>query len=300
VPLNPHHLEIFYHVALHRGISAAARRMPYGIQQPAVSGQMRELERTLGATLFERSPFRLTAEGEELYAYVRDFFRGLPEVEARLRGGLRPVLRVGAAEPVLRDHLPEVLGRLRAFHPDLRLSLKSGYQDQLETWLAERAIDLAITVLESRPPKTLRCRPLVSLPLVLLVPARGGPRRAEDVWGAAAGAATLIAPPPEETVSRLFQRGLKERGVTWPAGLAASSLETVAKLVAAGYGVGVSVASAVTRRGVRELPLAGFPEVRFAALWARGAPPAAEACVRLLEEYVAERWPARAGHPLSP
>ena len=35
--MNVHHLELFYHVAKYGGVSAAARHMPYGIQQPAIS-----------------------------------------------------------------------------------------------------------------------------------------------------------------------------------------------------------------------------------------------------------------------
>ena len=38
--MNIHHLELFYFVAKHGGIAAAVRNIPYGIQQPAVSGQI--------------------------------------------------------------------------------------------------------------------------------------------------------------------------------------------------------------------------------------------------------------------
>ena len=48
--MNVHHLELFYYVAKHEGITAAVRKMPYGIQQPAVSGQILQLERDLGVT----------------------------------------------------------------------------------------------------------------------------------------------------------------------------------------------------------------------------------------------------------
>src|SRR5471032_2378110 len=75
--VNIHHLELFYHVARHGGISRAVRHMPYGIQQPAVSGQMRLLEQGLGVRLFERTPFRLTAEGSQLFAFVESFFDNL-------------------------------------------------------------------------------------------------------------------------------------------------------------------------------------------------------------------------------
>src|ERR1700690_2902158 len=76
-PMNIHHLELFYYVARHRGISSAVRHMPYGIQQPAVSSQILLLEQDLGVRLFERNPFRLTPAGEELDNFVRPFFENL-------------------------------------------------------------------------------------------------------------------------------------------------------------------------------------------------------------------------------
>ena len=48
--MNVHHLELFYYVARHGGISSAVRHMPYGIQQPAVSSQVLQLEKTLRDT----------------------------------------------------------------------------------------------------------------------------------------------------------------------------------------------------------------------------------------------------------
>jgi len=45
--MNVHHLELFYYVAKHAGVSAAARHMPYGIQQPAISAQILQFEDSL-------------------------------------------------------------------------------------------------------------------------------------------------------------------------------------------------------------------------------------------------------------
>src|SRR5471032_2859623 len=88
--MNVHHLELFYYVAKHGGISAAVRRIPYGIQQPAVSGQMGKLEEEVGTKLFERSPFRLTLAGERLFEYVGPFFGNLDDLAAQLRGSGSP------------------------------------------------------------------------------------------------------------------------------------------------------------------------------------------------------------------
>src|SRR5687767_4594770 len=98
--MNIHHLELFYYVARFGGVSAAARRIPYGIQQPAISAQIIQLENNLGATLFTRRPFKLTKAGEELFRFIEPFFGGLDELGRRLRGGAEMSLRIGATENV--------------------------------------------------------------------------------------------------------------------------------------------------------------------------------------------------------
>ena len=138
--MNIHHLELFYYVARHGGISRAVRNMPYGIQQPAVSSQILLLEQGLGTKLFERQPFRLTREGEELFGFVRPFFENLGPVAERLRKQAAPSLRIGASEIVLRHHLPAVIQQLKQDHPELRLALRSGFQPELEEALTKREI----------------------------------------------------------------------------------------------------------------------------------------------------------------
>src|ERR1019366_5888135 len=99
--MNIHHVELFYYVARHGGISRAVRHIPYGIQQPAVSSQILRLEEDLGKRLFERNPFRLTAEGVALFEFARPFFENLDAVAGRLRQTAPPQLRLGASELVL-------------------------------------------------------------------------------------------------------------------------------------------------------------------------------------------------------
>jgi DNA-binding transcriptional LysR family regulator len=289
--LNPHHLELFYYVARHGGISRALRQIPYGIQQPAVSGQILQLEETLGVKLFVRTPFRLTPEGEELFEFVRPFFENLDAVEARLRAGATPTLRIGAAESVLLDHLPAVLKALRRQQPRLQLQLRSGFQPELESWLQERQIDLAVAALESRPSANLRRLPLVRLPLVLLIPRRSPPGGAADFWARFRPATPLISLPATETVSRHFQSGLRSRKRKWTPTIVASSLETIARYVADGHGVGVSVAGSTRQAGVRELVLEDFPRIEIVALWIGRPLPIVQAALDAMRQYVDGHWP---------
>ena len=89
--MNVHHLELFYYVAKHGGIMPAVRNIPYGIQQPAVSAQVAQLEEFLGVTLFQRRPFALTPAGEKLYAFFRRFSRTSKNWRKNSRAGRRGI-----------------------------------------------------------------------------------------------------------------------------------------------------------------------------------------------------------------
>ena len=62
--MNIHHLELFYFVAKHGGIAAAVRNIPYGIQQPAVSGQIAKLEESLGTKALSASALCALSHGD--------------------------------------------------------------------------------------------------------------------------------------------------------------------------------------------------------------------------------------------
>src|SRR3954469_12806074 len=170
--MNVHHLELFYYVAKHGGITEAVRKIPYGIQQPAVSGQILRLEYDLGVKLFQRRPFQLSAAGRDLYEYIAPFFGALAEKGQRLRGEGDSRLRLGAPATILREHLPKVLEQHRREFPTLKLQLYEANQAMAETLLRKFEIDLAITDLENRPSTGIRCAVLLELPLVLLLPAQ--------------------------------------------------------------------------------------------------------------------------------
>jgi DNA-binding transcriptional LysR family regulator len=291
--MNVHHLELFYYVARHGGISAAVRQIPYGIQQPAVSGQMGKLEEEVGAKLFERSPFRLTPAGERLFAHVQPFFEGLAGVKEQLREAAEPELRLGGADFALRHHIPTVMSRLKKRFPGLRFSLRSGFQSQLEDWVREGQIDVAVTAVDTRPAARLRQLRLSHVPLVLLTPRGSKVKSSEQLWTSKRITEPLILLPASSAVTRSFQRGLKRLGVTWPRSAEAASVQLIADYVANGDGFGVSVALPliVRRRDVRVLPLTGFDPMAIGAIW-RGEPsPLVRALIDEVQAYARETWP---------
>ncbi|MBA3960821.1 MAG: LysR family transcriptional regulator [Chthoniobacterales bacterium] len=161
--MNIHYLELFYHVAKNRGISSAVRKMPYSIQQPAVSAQILRLEEDLGTVLFQRRPFRLTTAGAELFRFIERFFAQLDEVASRIRGTADQRLRLAASGPILRKYFPGLLAALRRKYPALRLALRETNQLEAETLLQAGEIDLAITELEGKSPPGIKSCVIVRL-----------------------------------------------------------------------------------------------------------------------------------------
>ncbi|MBX3744411.1 MAG: LysR family transcriptional regulator [Verrucomicrobiae bacterium] len=267
--LNLHHLELFYYVARHRGIAGAVRHMPYGIQQPAVSGQILTLEDHLGVTLFRRRPFELTAAGRDLFAVLEPFFSGLDDLERRLQREASARLRLGASQTVLKDHLPAIARALREQFPNLQLVLRTGYQHHLESLLEAGEIDLAVTVIDRSIATGLRSEILIELELALLVPPRHPARNADRILAADRLSEPLVGMPAEEAGPRVFHRELERRGLAWPVTLEVGTLELVATYVAAGFGVGlgIRIPGVPPPPGVRVLPLDDFPRIPVGLLW---------------------------------
>ena len=267
--MNIHHLELFYYVAKHGGIMGAVRNMPYGIQQPAVSGQIAQLEEHLGVTLFRRRPFSLTPPGRKLYGAIEPFFSSLGALESELQGGKARLVRIGASGIVLRDHLPELVQSLRKKFPNLKLGLREGLQPELENLLLNEEIDLAVTIVEKKSAPGVHSVPLIELPLVLLVEKKSRFTDAEQLWRLDKITEPLICLPATETVCKNFQQGLARIGVDWFPGIEASSLELIEAYVAGGLGVGLSVALPKVKfpPEIRALPLGGFAPIIVGAMW---------------------------------
>jgi DNA-binding transcriptional LysR family regulator len=267
--MNVHHLELFYFVAKHGGIMPAVRNIPYGIQQPAVSAQVAQLEEFLGVTLFQRRPFVLTPEGEKLFAFCQPFFSNLDKVAAEFQGGQARHFRIGASTIILRDHLPRLLDGVRKKFPKLKVSLREGYPAQLEEMLAKDEIDLAITLIDGKPAAGFQSLVLLELPMVLLVENNSKIKSAAELWSRDKIDEPLISLPAQEALTKRFGARLQELGVEWFPAIEASSAGLIETYVASGLGIGVSVhvPAKPLPKNVRALPLPDFPPAVIGAMW---------------------------------
>jgi DNA-binding transcriptional LysR family regulator len=283
--MNVHHLELFYYVAKFGGISEAARNMPYGIQQPAISGQLIQLEDFLGVTLFHRRPFKLSPSGQELYEFCEPFFGRLDLLTQKLQGGTAHHIRIGASEIVLREHLPTLAHKVRERFPKLTFALREGYQPDVEGWLERQEIDLALTLLSERLRPGFQALPLLRFPLLLLVPRKSRWKSAAELWEQDRIHEGLITLPAYESMCRNFQQGLSKRNLDWFPTIEVSSFDLIETYVANNYGIGLflDVPKMKIRPDLRRLPLPDFEPVTFGALWVGKITPLIQAFIEVVK-----------------
>jgi DNA-binding transcriptional LysR family regulator len=103
----------------------------------------------------------------------------------------------------------------------------------------------------------------------LLVPKDSALKSADELWRRDKIEEPLICLPEAESPTREFQEWLRQHRIDWFPAIEANSVDSMEAYVAAGLGLGVSLAipGKTLAAGVRPLPLAGFPAVSLAALW---------------------------------
>ncbi len=291
ISMNVHHLELFYHVARCGGITAAARSMPYPIQQPAISSQLIALEQELGVTLFRRRPFSLTRAGENLWRFVEPFFRRLSDIASEIREEASTHLRIAAFGTVLQDYLPPLLDRLRGRVPSLRLTLSDTNASESFALLERNEVDLVFSVLVGPMPKSLPGEELLDLRVGLIVPESWGWSSWADVVKEARGSQgrirrPLITLPPDEIPSAIFQQELAKRGLIWSSNIVVATYQTLLTYVRMGFGCGMHLEAPgyPIGAGLKFLPVTGMVPLHLVAAY--GNPPTPLALEMVVEARV--------------
>jgi LysR family transcriptional activator of nhaA len=152
--LNYHHLLYFWTIVREGSVSAASRKLR--LSQPTVSEQLKELEASLGVTLFHRRGGRLvlTESGSNVYRYADEIFTLGNAMQESLAG--RAVARGTRLVVGIADVMPKlIVSRLLApaLDGNERLRLVC-YEDRHERLLADLALyelDLVLTDSPSVP-----------------------------------------------------------------------------------------------------------------------------------------------------
>lgn len=235
-------LEYFVAVAEEQNFTRAAERVH--ISQSGVSAQIRQLEREVGADLFDRSgrQVTLTPAGDAALPHARAALASVDALQQAVQDVndlLRGHLTVGMVTACTITALFDALADLHRSHPGIRITLLEDSSDVLIERVREGAIDLALVGFGGEPGPGVEALPIVSERLAACVPfdhplaARTRVRLADVV------AHPVVCMPPGTGIRAVFEHGCAAHDLRPTVTLEASAPDTVADLAARGLGVAV-------------------------------------------------------------
>ena len=252
-----------------RYLSALAKHGHFGraaeacsVTQPALSMQIRDLERILGVALVERRPgdVMLTDVGREIARRGEDVLtasRDLVDFARHRSGLLTGRLMLGVIPSLAPYLLPRILPALQTRFPELRLDLRETQTRQLVEEIKNGALDAAMLALPLGEPDIDTIALFEDL-FLLAVPSSDPRRETTRIAAGDIDQSRLILLEDGHCLrdQALAFCATAARGRTASAGgtaFGASSLTTVIQMVANGYGVTLipQIAADVERRDDR-------------------------------------------------
>ncbi|MFM0204807.1 LysR family transcriptional regulator [Paraburkholderia fungorum] len=252
--MTPDQLITFAAVAEHRNISRAA--VALHLSQPAVSGQLRQLQDEFGEPLYQRDGrgVRLTPAGEQLASYaarLRDTWRQAHAYRDALRGLEQGTLRIGASTTPASYLLPYLIADFHRLYPEVTLHTADGNTTEIVGALG--SVDIAMIegpVGVDLPPDTAvhawREDEIVAImprthPLAAALAQAGDAGRAANAGRAelaAFGPHPLVLREAGSGVRQIVERAFARAGVPMRVALEIAGVEGVKEAVRAGMGIG--------------------------------------------------------------
>ncbi|GAA4093164.1 LysR family transcriptional regulator [Nonomuraea soli] len=258
-------LRYFVAVAEELNVTRAAERL--FVSQPALSKQLRMLERQLGFALFERvhSGMALTQPGAALLPYARETLAGWNAgVEAARAAAPSGTLVVGMQTAVGRGIQQEAVRRFRSAMPGWEVSLRLVGWDDPSGGLADGSSDVAFVWLPAVPGITTR---VLAVERRWVALAEGHPLAAlEEIAFEQLGSEPFIALPASAGPLREFWLG----GPGSIVGVTASTADETFEAITSGLGVALVAegnAQLYRRPGVVYRPVTGLAPAELAIAW---------------------------------
>lgn len=265
--LDVYELNVFLTAAETENFSEAARQL--SLTQPAVSMQIRALEKKLGVELFHRAgrTLALTEQGKVLMSMARDMVNHAIQIEEEiesLKGEVVGHLKIGCSTTTGKYFLPHLAARFRRRYPAVQMTIYNHSRPVVLDELAEGSVQLAVVSAEPTC-KDIKYHHFFTDHVVLIVPT-----------GHAWAERDVIAPEELQGVNLILrdqQSGTREEveSALEAAGLRLGDLKVVMEVgnseaisMAVEEGIGVAfVSRTVARRGIelgkmKEVRVAGF------------------------------------------
>jgi DNA-binding transcriptional LysR family regulator len=235
-------LRLFLRIMELGSLAAAAQSL--NMSQSAASRLLSGLEHGTGLRLFHRDRMRLvpTTEGTSFFAEVRRVqvaIDDLPRVAERVASGTRVRLRIVSMPRFAASLLAPAVADFHRHHREVEVDVAIIQRRELELAIANQAFDLGIGALPLDNPG-IEAQPLLSLPAVVVLPARHPLARRKSLGARDLAAETLVVLGPGTQLRHDVEAMFAAEGVAVRPKIVVDSLEFACRLVAQGAGIAIA------------------------------------------------------------
>jgi DNA-binding transcriptional LysR family regulator len=277
------------------------------LSQPAISLQVRALERELDTVLFERHgpKINLTREGQELLEIARPLVDGLDTLNARFNQQMKGDLESGeviiaAGESTIIYLLPRLVEMFRKRHPNIHLQLRNVTGRDGLAMIRDDEVDLAIGSMLDVP-SDISYQPVYSFEPALNLPLGHPLAERKRVSIEDIAPYGLILPPRRLTTWRMVDRVFQKHQVPFNVTLEVGGWEVIKRYVELGFGV--SIVTGICLKDDDKLIAINmsnyFPKRSYGTVMRRGKHLSAQAraFLEVAEESTMPNSPWRVAHP---
>jgi DNA-binding transcriptional LysR family regulator len=260
-------LRVFSEVARQLSFTQAAQTLH--LTPPAVTMQVRELEKHIGFALFDRSgrSVTLTTVGEYMLVYARKMLATLKDAQdavARLQQLEVGLLTIGMVSTA-KYFLPRLLAEFRKQHPGIDIRLVVGNSEQLVQMLHNNEVDIAIM---GRPPREFatRAEPFAAQPHFFVAPVDHPLAQSPRLAAATLQGQPFILRERGSGTRGAMERFLAQSRIEARVTMEMASNETIKQAVMAGMGLSFlslhTIGIELEHRLIAILDVQGTPVVR--------------------------------------
>ncbi len=261
-------LEVFESVARHLSYSRAAAELH--LTQPAVSMQIKQLERNIELRLFEQVGKRvyLTEAGNELFQYSHAISQQLTDLEValdELKGVERGKLNISVVSTA-KYIAPHLLAKFCQRYSGVTVSLNVSNRETVLKQLADNLIDLAII---GQPPEKLDIvsESFMENPLVVIAPPDHPFCKVSRIPVKRLAQEIFLVREPGSGTRGAMERFFAKYKITINRGMETDTNEAIKQAVQAGMGLGImSLHTAeleLATDRLKILDVQGFPIMRY-------------------------------------
>jgi DNA-binding transcriptional LysR family regulator len=266
-------LRCFCAVVEARGFRGAAERVHRS--QPAVSQQIKALERESGQVLFERRERRVTPAGQALYDRARQLLSDADALSRELRDfdeAASAELRLGASDTTTLYLLPPYVRAFAKAMPHTRLVIVNRPSEAVADLVLRGDIDLGITTLPIEH-EDIEERELFQQGLALVTPKRHVLAQRKKLRLSDLREERFLLLDAHTRTGALLRDHFRREAFEPQVAMDSGSFEVIKRYVAEGIGLSFLPESVISTadRGLAATPVDGLPVVRIGTIWRRGA-----------------------------